>query len=421
MHKRSNLNLFQLTTTSKRKIFNDPIYGFISIPSEIVFDLIEHRYLQRLRRIAQLGLTNIVYSGANHTRFQHTLGAMHLMSRAIEVIRSKGFEITDEEATGATIAILLHDIGHGPFSHTLEYSLVEGVNHESISALFMKRLNEEFDGELSLAIDIFKGNYHKKYLHQLVSSQLDVDRLDYLKRDSFFTGVSEGVIGSERIIKMLSVADGELAVEAKGIYSIEKFLVARRLMYWQVYLHKTVLAAENLLTKILKRAKDLAAENIDLFASPALKKFLYQSHSSEDFQSAPKLLDEFARLDDFDIMGAIKVWCDHEDFVLSKLCCMLINRTLLKVEIQKDEFDRDIIAEKQKEIATKWKLSDNEASYFVFSNEVVNRAYSQKTDSINILHKNGEVMDIANDADLFNISMLSDPVKKYFLCYPKNA
>ncbi len=408
--------------TGKRKIFNDPIYGFISIPNEFIFDLIEHPYFQRLRRITQLGLSNVVYTGANHTRFQHTLGAMHLMTRAIETIRSKGHEITDEEALGATIAILMHDIGHGPYSHTLEYSLVNGVNHEVISSLFMDELNHKFNGKLDLAIDIFKGTYHKKFLHQLVSSQLDVDRLDYLKRDSFFTGVSEGVIGSERLISMLNVANGEIAVEAKGIYSVEKFLVARRIMYWQVYLHKTVLGSEMLLIKILSRAKSLALAGETLFCSSALETFLYHDYTKEDFYAYKGLLAVFARLDDFDIMSAIKVWAEHEDAILSTLCSMLINRKLYKVVIRKEPFDKDEIEAKQREVAKHMNIDDpSDLDFFVFSDQVMNRAYSQTLDNICILFKDGTVKDVAEAADLLNISVLSEPVTKYFLCYPKIA
>ena len=408
--------------SGKRKIFNDPIYGFISIPNEFIFDLIEHPYFQRLRRITQLGLSNVVYTGANHTRFQHTLGAMHLMTRAIDTIRNKGHEITEEEALGATIAILMHDIGHGPYSHTLEYSLVNGVNHEVISSLFMDELNHKFKGQLSLAIEIFKGTYHKKFLHQLVSSQLDVDRLDYLKRDSFFTGVSEGVIGSERLISMLNVADGEIAVEAKGIYSVEKFLVARRIMYWQVYLHKTVLGAEMLLIKILSRAKSLALSGETLFSSTALETFLYHDYTKEDFYAYKGLLAVFARLDDFDIMGAIKVWAEHDDAILSTLCGMLIHRKLYKVEIRKEPFTQEEIEAKQKEVAQHMNIDDPaDLDFFVFSDQVMNRAYSQTLDNICILFKDGTVKDVAEAADLLNISVLSEPVTKYFLCYPKIA
>lgn len=405
--------------SNKRKIFNDPIYGFVSLPYEIIFDLIEHPYFQRLRRIKQLGLTNLVYPGALHTRFHHAMGAMYLMGLAIEEIRSKGNEITDEEAKAVTIAILLHDIGHGPFSHALEHSIVNNVNHEDISQLFMNRLNKEFNGELTLAIKIFQNKYHKKFLHQLVSSQLDMDRLDYLKRDSFFTGVSEGVISSDRIIKMLNVANDQLAVEAKGIYSIEKFIIARRLMYWQVYLHKTVLSAENLLVNILKRAKELAQKKVDLFCTPSLKTFLYKQYSKKDFKDNPELLDAFSLLDDYDIMASIKVWTLHKDAVLSMLCKQLVNRRLFKVEMQNQPFKEARIREIKNEIKKRCKLNDKEVNYFVFSGNVANDAYRGDKIGINILFKDGSTVDIAKASDQLNIDVLTKTVKKYFLCYPK--
>ena len=405
--------------SNKRKIFNDPIYGFVSLPYEIIFDLIEHPYFQRLRRIKQLGLTNLVYPGALHTRFHHAMGAMHLMGEAIEEIRSKGHEITDIEAKAVTIAILLHDIGHGPFSHALEHSIVNNVTHEDISQLFMDRLNKEFNGELTLAIKIFKNKYHKKFLHQLVSSQLDMDRLDYLKRDSFFTGVSEGVISSDRIIKMLNVSNDQLAVEAKGIYSVEKFIIARRLMYWQVYLHKTVLSAENLLVQILKRAKELAQKKTDLFCTPALKIFLYKQYSKNDFRNIPELLDAFALLDDNDIMTSIKVWTTHKDTVLSMLCKQLVNRRLFKVEMQNQPIKETKIREIKNEIKKRYHFNDKEVNYFVFSGTVANDAYRSDKISINILFKDGTTVDIAKASDQLNIEVLEKTVKKYYLCYPK--
>lgn len=404
---------------NKRKIFNDPIYGFVSLPYEIIFDLIEHPFFQRLRRIKQLGLTNLVYPGALHTRFHHAMGAMHLMGQAIEEIRSKGHDITDDEAKAVTIAILLHDIGHGPFSHALEHSIVNNVNHEDISQLFMSRLNEEFKGELTLAIKIFQNKYHKNFLHQLVSSQLDMDRLDYLKRDSFFTGVSEGVISSDRIIKMLNVANDQLAVEAKGIYSIEKFLIARRLMYWQVYLHKTVLSAENLLVNILKRAKELAQKKADLFCTPALKIFLYKQYSKKDFKDDPKLLDAFAILDDYDIMTSIKVWTSHKDPVLSMLCTQLVNRRLLKVEMQNLPFKEAKIRQIKNDVKKRFKVNDKDVNYFVFSGTVANDAYRDDKIGINILFKDGTTADVAKASDQLNIDVLAKTVKKYYLCYPK--
>lgn len=412
--------------SNKLKIFNDPIYGFVSLPYEIIYDLIDHPYFQRLRRIKQLGLTNLVYPGALHTRFHHAMGAMHLMEQAIDVIRSKGHEITEEEAKGVTIAILLHDIGHGPFSHALEHSIVNNITHEDISELFMNRLNKEFKGQLTLAIKIFQNKYSKKFLHQLVSSQLDMDRLDYLKRDSFYTGVSEGVISSDRIIKMLNVVNDQLAVEAKGIYSIEKFIIARRLMYWQVYLHKTVLSAENLLVNILKRAKDLAEKpagrtggKVELFCTPALRTFLYKKYSENDFTTKPELLDTFAQLDDNDIMTSIKVWTSHPDIVLSMLCQQLVNRKLFKVELQNQPFKDDKVNAIKSDIKKRYKLNDKEVSYFVFGGNVTNDAYRADKIRINILFKDGSVVDIADASDQLSIDVLAKTVRKYYLCCPK--
>ena len=405
--------------SNKLKIFNDPIYGFVSLPYEIIYDLIDHPYFQRLRRIKQLGLTNLVYPGALHTRFHHAMGAMHLMGQAIDVIRSKGHDITEEEAKGVTIAILLHDIGHGPFSHALEHSIVNNVTHEDISELFMSRLNAEFNGKLTLAIRIFQNKYKKKFLHQLVSSQLDMDRLDYLNRDSFFTGVSEGVVSSDRIIKMLNVVNDQLAIEAKGIYSIEKFIIARRLMYWQVYLHKTVLSAESLLVNILKRAKDLAERKADLFCTPALHTFLYSKFSENDFVKTPKLLNVFAELDDNDIMTSIKVWTKHPDKVLSTLCCQLVDRKLFKVELQNQAFKEEKLKAVKAEIKKRFSLSDKEVGYFVLTGNVTNDAYRADKIRINILFKDGTVSDIADASDQLSIDVLSKTVKKYYLCYPK--
>ena len=404
---------------NKKKILNDPIYGFITVPYDIIFDLIEHPYFQRLRRIKQLGLTDLVYPGALHTRFHHAIGAMHLMGQAIEVIRSKGHEISEEEALGATIAILLHDIGHGPFSHALEHSIVDGISHEELSTLFMDDLNKEFDGQLDLALSIFRNTYHKKFLHQLVSSQLDMDRLDYLKRDSFYSGVSEGVISTERIIRMLNVVNDELAIEEKGIYSIEKFIIARRLMYWQVYLHKTVLAAENLLVKILQRAKELANDKVELFCTPALKEFLYQHHNLKSFQDNKSLLVTFSKLDDYDIFSSIKVWQEHDDPVLSILCKMMVNRKLFKIQLQRTKFSTKEIEQTIAKASKILPFDYKELSYFVFQDSIINNAYNPKMDKINILLKNGEVLDITEAGDNFNIRSLSQPVKKHFLCFPK--
>ncbi|MCC6690646.1 MAG: HD domain-containing protein [Bacteroidia bacterium] len=405
---------------NKRKIINDPVYGFISIPDEIIFDLIEHKYFQRLRRIKQLGLTNLVYPGALHTRFHHAIGAMHLMGQAIEVLRFKGIEITSAEEQAATVAILLHDIGHGPFSHALESSIVHGVNHETISELFMDRLNNESGGKLSLAISIFRNKYKKKFLHQLVSSQLDVDRLDYLKRDSFYTGVSEGVVSSDRIIKMMTVVNNQLVIEAKGIYSIEKFIVARRLMYWQVYLHKTVIGAEALLVNILKRAKELAGKNEDLFCTPALHEFLYHKYAKHDFVVNKKLLDIFAELDDYDVMASLKVWAKHNDRVLAEMCKAMMNRRLFHVELQNEPFSKNTIDKLQHKAKKKYGINIDETAYFVCTGAVANDAYRTDKIRINILFKNGSVVDIAKASDQLNINVLSNTVKKYYLCYPKD-
>ncbi|HTA84082.1 MAG TPA: HD domain-containing protein [Bacteroidia bacterium] len=403
----------------KRKIINDPIYGFITIPDGIIFKLIEHPYFQRLRRIQQLGITSLVYPGAIHTRFHHALGAMHLMTNAIETLRSKGVAITDEETESAQIAILLHDIGHGPFSHILEHSIVSGISHEDISTLFMERLNKEFKGKLTLAIKIFRNQYSKKFLHQLVSSQLDVDRLDYLTRDTFFTGVSEGVIGYDRIIKMLTVANGNLVVEAKGIYSIEKFIIARRLMYWQVYLHKTVLSGMELLVNILKRVKELADEDAGLFVTPALAVFLFNKLSKKEFFNHPELLDAFALLDDYDIVCSIKVWMTHDDPILSTLCKWFINRNLYKTVIQSKPFSKAEIKNLQEEAMDKYKVSAKDVRYFVFSDEVTNDVYSTQQVRINIVYPNGKIMDFTKASDNLNASAINTVTRKYFVCYPK--
>lgn len=406
---------------NKQKIINDPIYGFITIPSELVFDIIEHPYFQRLRRIKQLGLTAYVYPGALHTRFHHALGAMHLMITCIDTLRSKGTEITNEEAEGAIIAILLHDIGHGPFSHALESVIVKDVHHEEISLLFMSKLNDEFDGKLSLAIQIFQNKYHKNFLHQLVSSQLDMDRLDYLKRDSFFTGVSEGIINSDRIISMLRVSDDTLAVEAKGIYSIEKFIIARRLMYWQVYLHKTVLCAEHMLVKILKRAKFLLKNGIDLPATPPFAFFLKNEISSQLFFENPRISEVFSRLDDYDIFTSIKMWQWNDDKVLNLLCNQLIDRKLLHIEISNKPFEAEKKLTISQNVQTILNLNADEASYFVISDSVTNNAYKPGDDKINLLYRDGSMIDIADAADQLNISVLSNTVEKFFMCYPKEC
>jgi uncharacterized protein len=403
---------------NKRKIFNDPVYGFVSIPNELVFDLIEHPYFQRLRRIKQLGLTHLVYPGALHTRFHHALGAMHLLTQALETLTYKGVEITSDEAEGVTIAILLHDIGHGPFSHALEHSIAKGMHHEELSLLFMQELNKQFIGKLTLAIEIFTNKYKKHFLHQLVSSQLDMDRLDYLSRDSFFTGVSEGTISSERIIKMLNVVNDELVIESKGIYSVENFIVSRRLMYWQVYLHKTVLSAENTLVNILKRAKELVQQGVqDLFASPPFREFLYNNYTINDFKANADLLNLFAQIDDYDIMTSIKTWCNHPDFVLSYLSKCMVNRSLFKIELRNEPFTAEYLLSVNDKIATKFPaLTKHELSYLVFSNEVANEIYRSDKVRINISYKDGTIKDIAEASDQLNIAVLNKTVKKYFLC-----
>jgi hypothetical protein len=410
--------------TNKKKIINDPVFGFINIRSELVFDLIEHPYFQRLRRIKQLGLSFLVYPGANHTRFEHALGAVHLMRSAIGILRLKGLEISDEEADAVTTAILLHDIGHGPFSHVLENTLVQGVPHEEISILLMKELNLQFQGKLDLAIDIFTDQYSRHFLHQLVSSQLDMDRLDYLSRDSFFSGVSEGVISSERIIKMLNVKNDELVVEYKGIYSVENFLIARRLMYWQVYMHKTVLSAEYLLINVLARAREIALAGKDLFATPVLKAFLYNEINLDDFTfnrlvDGRPALDLFASLDDNDIIASIKEWQNHEDSILSYLSGCIINRRLYKIKISKKPIPEQKIAGLKEKICNHFNVSDEQLHYFLISDTISNSAYNKaSSDKINVLFKNNKISDIADASDI-NLSVFSETVRKYFICYPK--
>lgn len=403
-----------MKTLNKKKIVNDPVYGFINIPHSIVFDLIEHSYFQRLRRIRQLGMTELVYPGAVHSRFQHALGAMHLMTLAIEVLKQKGNAIPDEEAEAACIAILLHDIGHGPFSHALESNIVSGVSHEQLSLLLMQKINSEFNNKLQLAIELFRGKYHKKFLHQLISSQLDMDRLDYLRRDSFFTGVSEGVVSSDRIIKMLEVHNDELVVEAKGIYSIEKFLIARRLMYWQVYLHKTVLSAELMLIQVLRRARTLIAEGLVLNCSDALYYFLSNSIAVKEND----MLLNFTRLDDTDIIHSLKLWSQHSDIVLSYLAGAIINRRLLKVQLQKESFDTEQVERLRKIASEKMNISASEAQQLVFTDVVSNNAYSYADDQIHILI-HGNTIDIARASDMLNHQVLSKTVTKNILCYPK--
>jgi uncharacterized protein len=404
---------------NKRKIFNDPVYGFITIPNELSFEVVEHPWFQRLRRIRQLGLTYLVYPGALHTRFHHALGTMHLMQQAIDTLRSKGFHITSEEAEGVILAILLHDIGHGPFSHALENCMVKGIHHEELSDLFMQRLNKELEGRLDICIEIFNDRYPKKFLHQMVSGQLDMDRLDYLTRDSFFTGVSEGVISTDRIIKMLTVVDDAIAVQAKGIYSIENFIVARRLMYWQVYYHKTVVAAEYMLISLLKRARHLTQLGEKLFATPALSFFLTNEITFGQFEQEPELLENFAALDDNDIFTSIKIWASHPDPVLSTLSIGLVNRNLFRIVMQVEAFKEDGISELKSAVSKEYKISIEDAGYFVLSDTITNNAYNPECDKINIMDKHGRITDIADASDQLNIAVLSVPVSKYFLCFPK--
>ncbi len=402
----------------KIKIFNDPIYGFITVGNPLLFEIIEHPYFQRLRRISQMGLSYLVYPGAHHTRFHHALGCVFLMQKAIETLRMKDIEINGHEEEALYIAILLHDIGHGPFSHALEHSIVENVKHEEMSLRFMEILNGEMDNKLDLAIEIFKGKYQRKFMHQLISSQLDMDRLDYLKRDSFFSGVAEGNINAERLITMLYVKDDNLVIEGKGIYSVEKFIVARRLMYWQVYLHKTGIAAENILVKILQRAKELTKKGINLPVSGSLQYFLKTNFKSQNFdQNELKL---FSKLDDYDIVSSIKLWCENEDFVLSYLCNSIINRKLPKVKMQIHEYDSTYFNKRKSEVIKKYKVNEEEAGYLIFRGRVTNQAYNEKEEPINILFKNGDIIDIAKASDNLNIQVLSKTVSKHFICFPKN-
>ncbi|MBS4013495.1 MAG: HD domain-containing protein [Bacteroidetes bacterium] len=404
---------------NKLKIFNDPVYGFINVPFEEIFDLIENPYIQRLRRIKQLGLTQLVYPGALHTRFHHAMGAMYLMVQAIEILRFKGHDITEEEALAVTTAILLHDIGHGPFSHALENSIVHEMDHEDLSSLFFERLIEKYGNNLKIAKDIFNNKYHKKFLYQLVSGQLDMDRLDYLNRDCYFTGVSEGVISYDRIIKMLNVADNQLAIDEKGVYSVEKFLIARRLMYWQVYLHKTVISAENLLISILRRAKELALAGEQLFATPSLSMFLSTKYYREDFAKDYNLLDSFAKLDDFDVVASIKVWASHKDKVLSTLCNNLLNRTLYKIEIQRTPFSDSYIEKVNSATKKVLGISESEINYFLINGIACNNAYDPNVGSIKVILKTGELVDLSSASDYLNNTMISQDVQKYYLCYPK--
>ncbi|WP_207388432.1 HD domain-containing protein [Gramella sp. KN1008] len=406
-----------MASQTKLKILNDPIYGFITIPNERVFRIIEHPYFQRLRRISQMGLSYLVYPGAHHTRFHHALGCVHLMQKAVRVLRYKGVEISETEEEALLIAILMHDIGHGPFSHAMEHSLVEGVDHETISLLFMEEMNANFNQSLTLAIKIFKGSYDRNFMNQLISSQMDMDRLDYLKRDSFYTGAVEGNINSERIITMLNVVNDELVIEEKGIYSVEKFLIGRRLMYWQVYLHKTSLVAEQLLIRVLKRAKELIEKGEKLHASGALLYFLENKITRDNFTN--ETLEIFSRLDDNDVISAMKEWMYSDDFVLSNLCEMIINRNLLKVKIKKKRPSEAKLEKRSRALQDKYGISEKEASYFVFEGEIANLAYKREKNNINILHKNGKISDVIKVSDQLNLKALTNTVTKFYMCYPK--
>ena len=406
-----------MSQINKQKILNDPIYGFITIPNSLLYDLIQHPYFQRLRRISQMGMSYLVYPGAHHTRFHHALGCMHIMQKAIDVLRFKSVLISNEEENALLIAILLHDIGHGPFSHAMEHSIVEDVNHEAISLLFMQQLNKEFDGQLSLAIQIFKGDYHRKFLLQLVSSQLDMDRMDYLKRDSFYTGVAEGNINSDRLIQMLNVVDEVLVLEEKGIYSIEKFLMARRLMYWQAYLHKTSLVAELILTNTLKRAKELTQNGTILSCSEPLMFFMQNKVELDDFNE--NVLNKFSKLDDFDIISALKAWQENDDYILSSLSKMIINRDLLKIKLGSDKFSKDEMNQIMTQFLKQYDVSKQDAHYFVFKGKIKNQAYSKEAEPIRIFKKDKTIEDVVEASDQLNLKALSKAVTKYYICYPK--
>jgi HD superfamily phosphohydrolase len=419
-------NLKVVYLTNKRKIINDPVYGFISIPGDFVFDLIEHPWFQRLRNIKQLGLTSFVYPGANHSRFQHGLGALHLMDMAISTLRSKGVIISEEEEEATCIAILLHDAGHGPFSHALENSIISGITHEDLSLLLMSKLNEVYHGKLDLAIEIFRGVYPRRFLHELISGQMDMDRLDYLRRDSFFTGVIEGSVGSERIIRMLNVVDDCLVIDEKGIYSLEKFLIARRLMYWQVYMHKTVLSSECLLVNILKRAKELAGDGADLYATPALRFFLYNKIGQADLNGkgifTPGLIAaNFTRLDDNDILVSAKYWADNSDKVLSDLAGRLLRRDLFAIELQNEPFPEKRVKELRTLAATLLKVKPEAEEYYAFTDSISNMAYTPDAPEVKILLKNGKTADISTVSDMFDHRFLSERITKYFLSYPKEC
>lgn len=397
-----------------RKIINDPVYGFITIDHPLLLNIISHPYYQRLRNIHQMAFAHLVYPGAVHSRLHHSLGAYHLMCNAIFELKRKGAAISDEEELGAKIAILLHDIGHGPFSHALESELIKGIHHEQLSLLLMQKLNEAFNGQLNTAIDIFTDQHPKKFLHQLVSGQLDVDRMDYLNRDSFFTGVAEGVIGYDRILKMLAVKDGNLVVEEKAIYSIEKFLLSRRLMYWQVYLHKTVVAAEKMLIMIIRRAKQLIAQGKTVVAATSsLNYFLNQYNQNNPIEN---VLADFCRMDDHDVMATIKNWCFHPDKILSTLCTALVERKIMHIKLQSQPFEEDYLLAKRKEMAQQMNISEEEAGYFVFWGKASNTLYDPKDESITILYKDGSLKDISQVDNALIAPQVSMQVKKYYIC-----
>jgi len=401
----------------KLKIFNDPIYGFIAVRNPLIYKIIEHPYFQRLRRISQMGLSYLVYPGAHHTRFHHVLGCTYLMQKAVETLRMKNIEISQEEEEALTIAILMHDMGHGPFSHALEHTFIKGLSHEVVSLKFMEILNDEFNGALDLAIEIFKGDYSRKFMNQLISGQLDMDRLDYLKRDSFYSGVAEGNINVERLITMLNVENDQLVVEFKGIYSVEKFIMARRFMYWQVYLHKTGIVAERVLVKIIDRARELMLRGDEVPCSTTLKVFLENEINAHNFDNSK--MDSFSRLDDYDVMSAIKDWCSHEDKILSYLCTSIVNRRLPKIEMKNETFHESEIVEIKDKVRKALGVSDKEVEFLVYHGSVSNKAYNAEAEQIDILYKNGEQKDIVNASDSASIKALSMTVRKYFLCYPK--
>lgn len=406
-------------TLKSRKILNDPVYGFITIPSELIFSIIDHPYFQRLRRIRQLGLTDFVYPGALHTRFHHALGAMHLMSITLENLRYKGHEISEEEFEASLIAILLHDVGHGPFSHALEYSLLKNIPHERLSILVMEELNRQFHGKLDLALKIFNNQYERRFFHQLVSSQLDIDRLDYLQRDCFFTGVSEGTIGADRIIKMMDIKHDQLVVEEKGLYSIENFLSARRLMYWQVYLHKTTVSAEKMLINLVLRAKHVQQNRGNLRATDELLHFLSHDFTLSDFEQSTDLLNLFLSLDDFDIWGGIKLWKNEQDYVLKSISNMFLGRRLFKINLRNEEYPVEEIEEARMKVLKKLSIPEEDLPYFFTFGSISNYAYLTK-EKIHILTKKGEILDVAQAADLPNIKAMSKIVTKHYICQAKN-